>query len=114
MCTLAWSWTEIVRFTFYTLKQFNAADDNTLKQSIEFFRYNSFLVLYPLGVSGELLSSYHAWSHIKDLALADKPWVVDVPDSGIPKFDFVEYSVRYVMPLVYLVFFPKLFMHMLK
>ena len=104
MCTLAWSWTEVVRFSFYTLKQLNV-DGNAATDIINFFRYNSFFLLYPLGVGGELLSSYHAWTVISALAVHDKPYLIDWRPDIMP-FDWVELGIKWAMPIVYAVFFP--------
>jgi len=104
MCTLAWSWTEVVRFSFYTLKQLKI-EANTATEIINFFRYNSFFLLYPLGVGGELLSSYHAWTQISSLPNLAKPYLIDLRPDIMP-FDWVELGIKWVMPIVYAVFFP--------
>jgi len=62
MACLCWSFTEVTRFTFYSLKELDMFNyHNLFALIVGFFRYNSFIVLYPIGVTGELLSCYKAW-----------------------------------------------------
>ena len=48
ICTFAWGVTELVRYSFYTLSLFNIQPMWLL-----WMRYTFFMVLYPLGVTGE-------------------------------------------------------------
>ena len=52
-CIIPWCITEIVRFCFYEL--------TFLKPVFAHLRYNLFIVLYPIGVSGELACCYYAY-----------------------------------------------------
>jgi len=62
MACICWAWTEVIRFSFYTMKEFKITISiYSIPRMIGFFRYNSFIVLYPIGVSGELLSCFKAW-----------------------------------------------------
>ena len=66
MATLCWSFTEVVRFTFYSLKELDMFNyHNLFALVVGFFRYNSFIILYPVGVTGELLCSFKAWQHLR-------------------------------------------------
>ncbi|PIO61579.1 tyrosine phosphatase-like protein, PTPLA, partial [Teladorsagia circumcincta] len=51
MLLLAWSVTEVVRYSYYALGLFNA-----VPYFLTWIRYTFFIVLYPLGVTGELLT----------------------------------------------------------
>ena len=66
MATMCWSITEIVRFMFYTLKQLNwdMSWRNPIGNIVGHLRYNLFIVLYPLGVSGELVCFYKTWQYV--------------------------------------------------
>ena len=80
MATMAWSWTEVVRFTFYTLKQLEVDELNPLYLIFSYFRYNSFVLLYPLGVGGELISTYSAWEVVRNLDPSEKPFTIAMPN----------------------------------
>lgn len=49
---IAWSVTEIVRYSFYAFKCF----DKEIPYPLLWCRYSFFIVLYPIGVSGEVLT----------------------------------------------------------
>ena len=46
---IAWSTTEVIRYTFFALKQFDAVPG-----ALNWLRYSAFLVLYPVGISSEV------------------------------------------------------------
>jgi len=46
---VAWSTTEVIRYTYFALKQFDA-----LPAWLHWLRYSAFLVLYPIGISSEV------------------------------------------------------------
>lgn len=87
---LAWSITEIVRALFYLSELVGQSF-----QTIVFLRYSLFLILYPLGVTGEFIVMYRF-----------------VQSRGM-ELDVITIALAAVA-LSYLVFFPKLFGHMLK
>jgi very-long-chain (3R)-3-hydroxyacyl-CoA dehydratase len=60
----AWSPTEIIRYAFYCLKSLGR-DDASLPAPLLWLRYSSFLVLYPTGITGELLILYTALPQIQ-------------------------------------------------
>uniref|UniRef100_A0A6U2CT40 very-long-chain (3R)-3-hydroxyacyl-CoA dehydratase n=1 Tax=Hemiselmis andersenii TaxID=464988 RepID=A0A6U2CT40_HEMAN len=67
MCTIAWSCVEIIRSSFYGL---NTIDAKLVPFPLIWLRYSAFIVLYPLGVSGEMLTAY---ATLPLLAAADCP-----------------------------------------
>lgn len=90
LITLAWGITEMVRYSFY----FSQLMSWRVKP-LSWMRYHFFMILYPMGVLGELLI---IWSLIESFELVS--WL-----------QIVLFSV---LVLIYLIFFPKMFGHMLK
>eukprot|EP00906_Rhabdomonas_costata_P026566 RCo037856 len=104
--SLAWSITEVVRYSFYAL--------SSLKMSVPFLtylRYTLFIVLYPLGVMGEMGCLYHGASTFAKLTGKGSPPVL------------VRYYLHYVMRVpmgywllivpAYVLGLPMLYGHML-
>ena len=53
----AWSITEVIRFTFYSLKIMNIKrKENVFAELFGFLRYTTFIILYPIGISGEMIT----------------------------------------------------------
>jgi very-long-chain (3R)-3-hydroxyacyl-CoA dehydratase len=52
---LAWSVTEVIRYSFFTLSL-----SGILPKALAWLRYNTFYVLYPLGISSEVYLMYLA------------------------------------------------------
>ena len=101
---VCWAVTEVIRYAFYTFK-----DMAVLKH----LRYNLFLVLYPLGVSCELLSIAHSCLHVKhDFTPGNQPLTLTMPNTVNFIFKY-EWSI-WICLLVYSVEFPKLFTHMMR
>jgi very-long-chain (3R)-3-hydroxyacyl-CoA dehydratase len=89
LITAAWSITEVVRALHYLAGLFNKE-----WKVVNWLRYSLFTVLYPLGVTGEFLIMYGFWK-----------W-----RGGT--FDLTT-AILAIIALSYLIFFPKLFGHML-
>ena len=85
---VAWSITEIVRYSLYLLNLLEKESKVLL-----FCRYTFFIVLYPAGVAGELLIIY---SYLMPFEFS----------LNIPTASFA------TLVLIYLIFFPKLYLHM--
>ncbi|CAK1599790.1 unnamed protein product [Parnassius mnemosyne] len=103
LCILAWSITEIIRYAYYALNLINV-----VPQSLLFLRYSTFLVLYPLGITGELLCMYHSLDEIAEKKL----FTVSMPNSWNFIFNYYYFLIFYM--LLYIPLFPVLFGHMLK
>jgi very-long-chain (3R)-3-hydroxyacyl-CoA dehydratase len=88
MITIAWSITEITRVAFYISGLFGKEI-----KALLWMRYTFFIVLYPIGVIGEFMAmfSFMEWRHFN--------------------FDAIGIGLV-VIALLYVVFFPKLYMHM--
>ncbi|KAL6933109.1 hypothetical protein ACO0R3_002205 [Hanseniaspora guilliermondii] len=84
--SLAWSITEVIRYFFYAFNLLNIQPKVLL-----FLRYNMFPVLYPLGVSSELIILYRT---------------VQINDNQLVKLIYI------ISMLAYIPGFPVLFSHM--
>jgi len=98
---LAWSITEVIRYSFYALGLFNMTP-----YIITWMRYTFFIVLYPAGVTGELLTMVAALPEIA----RKKHFALEMPNSVNMGFSF--YYMLIVMMLIYLPGFPKLYFYM--
>ncbi|RVE44788.1 hypothetical protein evm_010587 [Chilo suppressalis] len=102
LCVLAWSITEIIRYSYYGLNLVNSTP-----QTLTFLRYSTFLILYPLGITGELLCMYHSLDEVHEKKL----FTASMPNSWNYIFNFYDFLIVYM--LLYIPFFPYLFSHML-
>lgn len=90
LITVAWGLTEVVRAAHYLGDLLNRQ-----WKSVTWLRYSLFIVLYPMGVTGEFLILYGYWK-IRG-----------------GEFDLIGFFLALIV-IVYLIFFPKLYGHMLK
>lgn len=102
ICVLAWSITEIIRYAYYTLNLLNI-----VPQLLLFFRYSTFLALYPLGITGELLCMYHSLDEIAENQL----FTILMPNKWNFIFNYYYFLIFYMF--LYVPLFPFLFGHML-
>lgn len=84
---------------FHRSNQFNAI-------KIYLHSYTTFIVLYPTGVTGELLCLYWAQSY----AQKNKIWSIELPNSA--NFTFSYYYFLWIVMLLYIPLFPQLYLHM--
>ncbi|VDP10163.1 unnamed protein product [Soboliphyme baturini] len=98
---IAWSLTEVIRYSYYTLTLLN-----NVPHWLQYLRYTLFIALYPIGVVGELLSIAAALPAVKQR----KIYCVDLPNSANLSFDF--HLALIVFMFFYLPFFPKLYCYM--
>ncbi|XP_045508424.1 very-long-chain (3R)-3-hydroxyacyl-CoA dehydratase hpo-8 [Colias croceus] len=103
VCVFAWSITEIVRYSYYALNIMKAVPENLL-----FLRYSTFLFLYPIGITGELL----CWYHTLDEVVEKQIFTMSMPNTWNFIFNYYYFLVIYM--LSYIPLFPVLFGHMLK
>lgn len=98
---LAWSITEIIRYTFYMLKELDA-----LPYMLSWMRYTAFILLYPIGVASELVLAWSAWNH----AAKHGGPSIKMPNA----FNFgIDYSTCILVFMgAYFYGFPMLYMHM--
>ena len=93
----AWCLTEMVRYSFYA---FNLVNLNI--GVLTWLRYTLFIVLYPMGVTGEL------WCYIS--ALPFLPNGMEMPNPY--NFTFSPYVATIIILLGYIPGFPPLYFHM--
>ncbi|MEQ2174381.1 Very-long-chain (3R)-3-hydroxyacyl-CoA dehydratase 2, partial [Goodea atripinnis] len=80
----AWTVTEIIRYSFYTFSLLNH-----LPYLIKWARYTFFIVLYPMGVSGELLTIYAALPYVQKTGL----YSVTLPNKYNFSFDYYSFLI---------------------
>ncbi|XP_007934527.1 very-long-chain (3R)-3-hydroxyacyl-CoA dehydratase 1 [Orycteropus afer afer] len=100
---VAWTVTEITRYSFYT---FNLL--NHLPYFIKWARYNFFIILYPVGVAGELLTIYAALPYVKKSGM----FSLRLPNKYNVSFDY--YYFLLITMASYIPLFPQLYFHMLR
>lgn len=69
--------------------------------------YSTFIVLYPIGVTGELICLYYGQKYVRDTGL----FSIEMPNPF--NFTFSYAYFLWMSMLVYIPFFPKLYGHML-
>lgn len=99
---LAWCIAEVIRYCFYTM-----ALVGDVSYFIQWARYTLFIVLYPVGVLGELLCIYCALPYVRHRGTLS----ISLPNAANFGFDY-SYMMVTIM-LSYIPFFPQLYMHML-
>ncbi|XP_022914447.1 very-long-chain (3R)-3-hydroxyacyl-CoA dehydratase hpo-8 [Onthophagus taurus] len=97
----AWSITEIIRYSTYTLNLINIQ-----LYILKWLRYTLFIALYPIGVTGELLCMYWAVMEVSRTKL----WCWELPN----KYNVVFYYHFYIVfnMILYIPIFPQLYLHM--
>lgn len=100
---LAWSITEVIRYSFYA---FSLLD--RLPYIVQWCRYTFFFILYPIGVTGELVSIYSSLRHVAKSGL----YSVSMPNVFNFAFDFHLFLI--VVMLSYIPIFPQLYFHMVR
>ncbi|ELT88541.1 hypothetical protein CAPTEDRAFT_151760 [Capitella teleta] len=101
MLLVAWSVTEIIRYSYYMCGLIDS-----IPYALMWCRYTFFIILYPIGVTGELLSIYGALPFIKDRGL----YSVSMPNRANMSFSY--YHVLIFVMLSYIPIFPQLYLHM--
>ena len=61
LTTVNWCISELIRFPFYTIKAIPTLQNGFLGSVFGHLRYNAFIIVYPLGVFGELLAATHGY-----------------------------------------------------
>ncbi|KAK6167868.1 hypothetical protein SNE40_021799 [Patella caerulea] len=100
---LAWSLTEIIRYSFYFFSLIGS-----VPYLLVWCRYTFFIILYPVGVLGELLTIWGAIPVVKETKLYN----LDLPNQYNMAFNFF-YFLWFVI-LMYIPVFPQLYLHMLR
>ncbi|KAH8378482.1 hypothetical protein KR093_011646 [Drosophila rubida] len=97
----AWCFTEIIRYGFYAL--------NIIKfvpYFVLYLRYTTFIALYPIGVTGEMLCFWWAQRYARDHSV----WSLEMPNKLNATFSY--YIFLWIIMIGYIPVFPHLFFHM--
>lgn len=78
---IAWSLAEIIRYSYYAVALVNK---DGIPSIMTWIRYSGFLVLYPMGISGEIACLYKALDHVQK----HKIYTVALPNTMNFSFDF--------------------------
>ncbi|POI36232.1 hypothetical protein CIB84_000014, partial [Bambusicola thoracicus] len=81
---VAWTITEIIRYSFYTFSLLNH-----LPYLIKWARYTLFIILYPMGVTGELLTIYAALPFVRQSGL----YSISLPNKYNFSFDYYTFLI---------------------
>lgn len=103
MLLVAWCVAEITRYAFYGTTLYNSCP-----YLLSWCRYSFFLVLYPTGVSGEIVTMVAALPYIRKRGL----FTYSLPNQLNFSFDYYIFVILVIAS--YLPFFPQLFGHLLK
>jgi len=104
---ISWSITEIVRYGYFALNGIGIAP-----YFVKYLRYSLFLVLYPSGITGEVLCVWNAlkWANKIELFQLPLPEFLQLGDDLV-----VTLGMMYIAILVlYLPGSPVMYLHMLK
>lgn len=97
----AWAITEIIRYGYYALNIVKV-----VPHIVVFLRYTTFIALYPIGVTGELLCFWWAQSYAKEHSV----WSVEMPNKWNATFSY--FTLLWIVMLGYIPIFPQLYLHM--
>jgi len=100
---VTWSITETIRYSYYLLNLITS-----VPFILQWARYSFFIVLYPAGITGELLVTYGALPYV----LARKAFTVEMPNKANISFSY--YTFLILVMISYIPFFPQLYLHMFK
>jgi len=98
---IAWSVTEVIRYSFYALSLLNRPPYFLL-----WARYTFFIILYPLGALGELVVVISALPYVKQRRIL----TFDLPNAANISFNY--YYLMILIILTYLPGFPQLYCYM--
>jgi very-long-chain (3R)-3-hydroxyacyl-CoA dehydratase len=101
MLLVAWSITEVIRYSFYALGLIKS-----VPHFLTWLRYTLFIVLYPMGASGEILTMIAGLPEIA----AKKHLTLEMPNAL--NFGFSFYVFIIIMCLIYIPGFPQLYGYM--
>lgn len=98
----AWTITEIIRYSFYFFTLLGG-----VPYLIVWCRYTFFIVLYPIGVTGELITVYSSLKEVHDKKL----YYLQLPNAANIAFNYFYFLVFFM--IMYIPVFPQLYTHML-
>ncbi|RMC04933.1 hypothetical protein DUI87_18109 [Hirundo rustica rustica] len=97
----------MVWFIAHSIKQFHGDGHITLEKKQD-KKYNFFIILYPAGVAGELLTIYAALPYVKKTGM----FSLRLPNKYNVSFDYYYFLI--IVMFSYVPLFPQLYFHMLR
>jgi very-long-chain (3R)-3-hydroxyacyl-CoA dehydratase len=101
---LSWALVEVPRYAFYLFKLLG--DDASMPYVLKWLRYSLFIILYPTGISGEVLALWNSLDYVK----THRVWYVDMPNKHNLAINY--YGILVFLLLVYIPGGPFMFNHM--
>lgn len=101
LALIAWSIAEVIRYSYYALNLLGA-----VPYLLVWCRYTFFIILYPMGVTGELLCFYAAQIFVANKKL----WTLEMPNRLNFTFSY-HYFLLFIM-FLYIPLFPQMYLHM--
>lgn len=101
LALLAWSVTEIIRYGYYACSLLGS-----VPHVLVMLRYTTFIALYPIGVTGELLCFYWAQSYARTQSV----WSIEMPNKYNVTFSYLFFL--WAVMLAYIPLFPQMYLHM--
>ncbi|XP_061181520.1 very-long-chain (3R)-3-hydroxyacyl-CoA dehydratase 2-like [Saccostrea echinata] len=98
----AWTVTEIIRYSFYFFSLLGG-----VPYFIVWCRYTFFIVLYPIGVTGELITVFSSLREVEEKKL----YYLQLPNAANMSFNYFYFLIFFM--IMYIPVFPQLYMHML-
>ena len=109
ICILMFCIVESFRYAFYFLKS-HAKDETLIGKFFGLIRYNTFLVVYPIGAGAECLTVYQvAWRIRKEMP---DQFSIRMPNKFNFAFDTIYFM--YLMIVLYGAVFPKIYSYLLR
>ena len=100
MALLAFCCVETTRYPYYILKLLGG-ENSSIGLIFGHLRYNLFLIFYPMGAFGDLMTGIYACDNMRK----EGTLTLKMPNNYNFGFDFPSIML-YVVPLIYLVGFP--------
>jgi len=98
---VAWCITEVIRYAYYAFGLLGSTPE-----IITWCRYTFFIILYPVGVTGELLAIYWSLPYLKKSGI----YSLLMPNCCNIAFDYYVYCI--ITMFLYIPIFPQLYLHM--
>ncbi|CAG5128194.1 unnamed protein product [Candidula unifasciata] len=100
----AWTIAEVIRYAYY----FFSLLPGPVPHLLVWCRYTFFIILYPIGVTGELMTVFNALPYVKETRL----YSIELPNPWNCSFSYYYYLC--FMVISYLPVFPQLYLHMFR
>ena len=95
IAVIAWSVAELIRYPYYIISDTHFL--SFLAPLFKWLRLSGFIVLYPIGASGELLSLYDSWN----ILLEKRPYNLEMPNRFNFAFNVVYAYYGFIVLLIW-------------